>query len=452
MTEDRQRDDHPARDLPPEREDLRAEAGSRAADAEAPRRDPPAGSGHDRRRRAGLIGGALLALVIVAAGVWWLFLRDGGGDQQAQGGGGPRTVTVTAGAAEARTWQPRLRAVGTIQAYRSIMVTTEVPGQVEEVAFESGATVRRGEVLLMLDSGREEARLEDLLADLQLARVQLARQRELAQDGYASEEDVDQAQARFQSAQAKANAQRELIDQMTIRAPFDGELGIRRINEGAYLQPGEPVVSLAQLDPLRVIFSMPQQRFSAVEKGLPVTVSVSAWPERTFDGTVTAVDPVFSERTRTFSVEARLDNSDRALRPGMFGDVTLRLPERREVVTIPQTALSYNPYGDFVFVVEEQAGGGRGQGQDQGQGQGGDPQQAQGGQGGPQGQGPHLVARRQFVTAGERRGTQIAIPEGLEAGTRVVTSGLFKLQDGMPLRIDNSITPPSQAEVQQVEY
>lgn len=432
---------------------MRADAAGRAADApQAPAGRRQAGTAgrrehRSRRRRWWLITLALLVLVALAAAVWWFFLSGGGGGQQQSQGRPP--VTITAGEAVRAIWQPQLRAVGTISAYREVMVTAQVPGLVEEVAFESGEQVRQGEVLVMLNTDRDQAELEDVQANLQLARATLARQVELAEDGYASEAEVDEAQARFQSAQAQVNALRERIDDKVIKAPFGGELGIRRLNEGAYVQPGEPIVSLAQLDPLRVIFGLPQEQFAKVEKGQPVEVGVSAYPDRTFDGVVTAIDPMLSERTRTFTVEARLDNTDRALRPGMFADVTLILPARENVVTLPQTALSYNPYGDFVFVVEEADQQEQADQEQAGQAQ--DDAQARGGDQG-QSQGPALVARRQFVTAGERRGTQIAIVEGVEAGQRVATSGLFKLQDGTPVRIDNSITPPSEADVQQVEY
>ncbi|EKV28610.1 putative Co/Zn/Cd efflux system membrane fusion protein [Caenispirillum salinarum AK4] len=397
-----------------------------------------------RRKRIGFVVLGVAALALVAGGVWWFVLR-GGGDQQQAGGGRP-PVTVTAETAATATWQPWLTAVGTLNAYRQVQLTSEVPGQVEGVYFESGASVSKGEVLVQLQTDQDEARLADLRAELRLTRQQLARQRELAAENFASEAELDQAQARFQSAQAKVNELRERLDEKSIKAPFSGELGIRRINEGAYVQPGQPIVALADLDPLRVIFSLPQQQLAKVETGQTVEVRVSSYPDAVFTGTITAIDPVLSERTRTFTVEARIDNADRRLRPGMFGDVRVILPERADVVTLPQTALSYNPYGDFVFVIREKQ-------RRQGQGGEGQPRQQaeQGGQ--DQGNnGPPLVAERRFVTAGERRGTQIAIEDGVEVGERVATSGLFKLQDGTPVRVDNSITVPSRVDVEQVEY
>lgn len=377
------------------------------------------------RRRAGLIAGALLLLVAVGAGIWWFALRDpgggggsgSGGQQQAQGG---RAVTVTAGEAEAMTWRPALRAVGTLSARQSIQVTSEVPGQVEAVQFQSGDEVAAGDVLLTLEADQDRAQLADLEASLDLAGAELARQRELAGEGFAAEAELDRAQARYASAEAQVAAQQERIAEKTITAPFAGKLGIRDINEGAYVQPGEPIVSLSALDPIRVIFTLPQQQLARVETGQTVEVGVSSYPERTFLGVVRAIDPVLDRRTRTFQVEAEMDNDGQLLRPGMFADVTIRLPEQRNVVTVPQSALSYNPYGDFVFLVTEGDGGA-------------------------------LTAERRFITAGERRGSQIAIVEGLEAGRRVVTSGLHKLQDGVGLTIDNSIVPPSVAEVEQVE-
>ncbi|SOD99947.1 efflux RND transporter periplasmic adaptor subunit [Caenispirillum bisanense] len=389
------------------------------------------------RRRAGLAAGVLLLLVAVGAGIWWSALRDpgggdgsGGGQQQAQGG---RSVTVTAGEAEAATWQPRLRAVGTLSALQSIDVTSEVPGQVEAVRFQSGDEVAAGDVLLTLEADQDRAQLADLEASRDLAGAELARQRELAGEGFAAEAELDRAQARYASAEAQVAAQQERITEKTITAPFAGKLGIREINEGAYVQPGEPIVSLSALDPIRVIFTLPQQQLARVETGQTVEVGVSSYPDRTFQGVVRAIDPVLDRRTRTVQVEAEMQNDGQLLRPGMFADVTIRLPEQQNVVTVPQSALSYNPYGDFVFLVTgsqsegEGAGGGNGE------------------------SGGTLTAERRFVTAGERRGTQIAIVEGLEAGQRVVTSGLHKLQDGVGLTIDNSIVPPSVAEVEQVE-
>lgn len=437
MNDDRPHD-RPAYPEPRAREDLRDEPAARSADADRPAEPEGAGPDRARHRRAWIAAALVLVLLAAGAGAWWVFLRGGEGGERQAGQGGPRTVAITAAEATAEAWQPRLTAVGTVEAYREVMVTTQVPGLVEDVRFESGARVKTGEVLVMLDSDRDQAELRGLRAEMELARVQLARRLELADDGYAPEAEVDQAQARFQRLRAQLDVLRERIDDKTITAPFAGELGIRRLNEGSYIQPGQPVVTLAQLDPLRVIFSLPQEQFAKVETGQPVALTVSAWPDRTFRGTVTAVDPVLSRRTRSVTVEARIDNADRALRPGMFSDVALRLPERQDVVTLPQSAISYNPYGDFVFLIEEVEQAQKAKGAQGGEGEGED--------------GPALVARRTFITAGERRGTQIAIPEGVEAGQRVATSGLFKLRDGARVRIDNSVTPPGEAEVRQAEY
>jgi len=321
-------------------------------------------------------------------------------------------VTVAAVEIDSASWESQLKLTSELRAYQGVSVTTEAPGLVREIAFESGQTVSKGDLLVALDTETERAELEGLRADARLAEITLRRKRELRSRGMGSAAELDQAQAEHDRAVARVKTQEALIAEKTIRAPFDGLLGIRQVDLGQYVQPGTAVVSLQKLDPMFVDFDVPQKHVAAVRKGQKVSVRVGGYDEN-FQGEVTALNPDLSRNTRTFRVRARIENDDLRLRPGMYGNVALTVGEPRSFLTVRQTAVSYNPFGDALWVVTED-------------GEGDDKQ---------------LVAKRRTVKTGETRGDQVQILDGVEAGTRVIVAGHHKLQPGSRVVIDNDVLP-----------
>lgn len=316
-------------------------------------------------------------------------------------------VTVAAASVEQRHWQPYLESVGSLVATREVFVSLEIAGLVREILFESGASVSAGDLLLQLDDSVDQAELRSLQAERRLAQLEYARAEKLLSDKLASQSNYDQAQARLQSAEALLDARRALIAKKAIRAPFSGVLGIRRVNIGQYLEPGTQIVSLQQLDPVYVDYAIPERHLSTIAPGQAVEIRVKAFPARSFGGRISAIDPRIDRNTRSARIRATLANPDRLLRPGMFAEVQTLLPAREAVLTVPRTAITYNPYGDAVFVIQDQDGA--------------------------------LVVERRQVQTGSVRDDEVEITDGLRAGERVVSAGQLKLQSGAGVVIDNSI-------------
>ncbi len=345
----------------------------------------------------------------------------------------PPPATITAAVAREETWDDSLEAVGTLVAINGTDVTTEAGGVVRAIRFEAGQPVRKGEVLIELNTENEVATLRALEAAARLAVTQRDRWRELATQRLVSRDEVDQRVADAAAAVARVEAQRALIEQKTIRAPFDGILGIRRINLGQYVQPGSPLVSLQSMDPIYLNFTLPEQRMGQVGVGAIVRATVDALPGQTFEGRVTAIEPGVDASTRNFTVQATLRNPDRALRPGTFAKVGFDTGARRDVIVIPQTAVSFNPYGNSVYVIGEAA--------KQGGQSGGAAQPAQG----DAPQGPTLTVSQRFVKTGVTRGDLVAVLDGLKPGERVASSGLLKLRNGATVIVDNKVQPNADA-------
>lgn len=324
-------------------------------------------------------------------------------------------ATVSAAAVLRDTWPREIRAVGTFKATNGVELTTELGGIVRAIEFENGSYVEAGEILARLDVSTDEAELAALEAARDLAESEVERLRRLRAQRSVSESELDQAESRFRQAVAEVEAQRARIEQKTLRAPFDGYLGIRRVDLGEYIAPGTPIVPLRALEPIYLDFTLPERHLPRIEAGAEVSVETDAWPGERFRGRITSVEGSIDERTRSFLVQATFDNADMRLRPGMFGSVVIRWGEPREVLMVPQTAVSFNPYGNSVYVIE-----GEGDGEDGG-----------------------LTVQRRLVETGERRGDMVAIVDGLEAGERVATSGLLKLRNGQPVKINNEIRPES---------
>ena len=322
--------------------------------------------------------------------------------------------TVSAMEAPTATWQGRIRAVGSLSAIRGVEVATEIDGRVTEVAVEDGARVEQGEVLVRLSSAGLEADLRAAKADARLAEIELERQRRLRQQNANSEADVDRAESELEQARGRAGSVRAALAKKTIRAPFAGRVGIVQVDLGQYLGVGHAVVTLQTLDPIHVDFSVPQRELARLEAGQKIRAEVDTWPDAGFAGEITAISPRVESSTRNVSVRGRLDNPEGRLRPGMFVRTAVQMPQQQEVVTLPQTAISYNPYGDSVFLVNEQ--------------------ETEAGE-------TRLTVERKFVRTGETRGDQVQVLEGVEPGQRVVTAGQLKLRNGSRVKIDNSIEP-----------
>lgn len=337
-------------------------------------------------------------------------------------------VTISAAAARQERWSNADEAVGTLAAVNGIDVTTESGGVVRSIEFDAGQPVRAGAVLVRLNTANEEAVLRALESSARLAQVQAQRWQELGRDKLVALDDVQTRATAAATARAQVEAQRALIAQKTVRAPFSGVLGIRRVNLGQFIAPGTPVVSLQQLDPIFVNFSLPEQMAGKLPEGTAIQVTVDALPGQTFAGTITAVDPQVDPATRNFTAQATLANPEGALRPGSFARVGFDVGGERDAVVIPQTAVSFNPYGNAVFVI---TGTARQPGETDAKGK---PLT-----------GEKLVVTQRFIKTGATRGDLIEVLDGLKPGERVVTSGLLKLRNGTEVIVDNTVQPAADA-------
>ena len=330
----------------------------------------------------------------------------------------PQTMpptTVSSASVKEEDWAPRLTAVGSVSAVEGAVVSAELAGIVSEINFENGAEAKKGEVLMKLDASQEEALLRSAEAEAQLAQTDLERARDLAIKKVVSSAELDSAQSKFRRLNAVVDQMRSSIAKKTLIAPFDGQLGIRQVNVGQMINPGQQVVALTALDPVYVDFALPEQYLSKLAKDLEVTVRADAFPDRQFKGKLTAINSMVDPVTRNVSLQATLENPDHALHPGNFAKVEVALPETKKTIVIPGSAVSYAPYGDSVFVIEKQK----------------DPKTGKESQ----------VLRQQFVRIGDARGDFVAVTQGLKAGQTVVGTGVFKLRNGMAVTVNNDLAP-----------
>jgi membrane fusion protein (multidrug efflux system) len=327
----------------------------------------------------------------------------------------PPPETVTATTVESALWERTIPAIGTLAPVQGVMVSAEVGGRVTRIGFESGAQVEVGEVLLQLDTANEDAQLASAEASAALAEADLRRVRAMAKRELASGDEIDSAEARAKETLAQAGNVRALLAKKTVRAPFSGRLGLRLVHIGEVLQEDDPIVSLQTLNPIYVDFSVPQQQLGRLRRGLTVRVTADAAPDQTFSGELVAINPQVDTATRNVRVRAKVDNPGEILHAGMFATVEVVLPEQQAVLPIPATAVLYAPYGDSVFVIEEQTNEESGE--------------------------TELLLRQQFVRLGAARGDFVDVVDGLSAGDSVVTSGVFKLRTGMTVEIDNRLAP-----------
>ncbi|MBI1179147.1 MAG: efflux RND transporter periplasmic adaptor subunit [Alphaproteobacteria bacterium] len=322
----------------------------------------------------------------------------------------PPPAVVSSAPVKRETWRSQLTAVGTLRAVQSIDLTAEVDGIVREIRFESGTEAHRGEPLVRLDTETEQAQLKSLEAQADLARTTFERDRKLNAQGHVSEARLDASKSSLDSLLAQVDEQRAMIAKKTITAPFNGRLGIRRVNLGQYVKAGAPMVGLQQLDPIYVDFTVPERYLERMGDGQTVRFTVAAFPGRGFDAKVTAVSPEVDPQTRNVALQATADNADRALRPGMSAQVTLNLRQERQVLTLPLSAVTYNPYGSTVYMIVEDGG--------------------------------QKAVRIQPVGTGEVRGGTIEVTRGLKPGQEVVSAGQNKLRNGMAVAVNNSVSPP----------
>jgi len=326
----------------------------------------------------------------------------------------PPPEAVTTLVAKQEDWPSTLSVIGTMAAVQGVTVSADLPGIVDRIAFDSGTSVREGEVLAQLDTRQEQAQLAAVEAARDLARLNFERMKGLVDQGAISRADYDRAAAEQKETEARVGEIRATIARKTIRAPFSGILGIRQANLGQYLAGGAPIVPLQSLHPIYVNFGVPQQDAGQVRPGRTVRVTTEDLAGVEFTGRVTAIDSIVDEATRNVQVQATLANPDGKLRPGMFVQTAVMVGASRSVITLPASAISYAPYGDSVFVVTDLK----------------DPNDR-----------PYRGVRQQFVKLGGTRGDQIAVVSGVKPGDEIVTSGVFKLRNGAAVHINNTVRP-----------
>jgi membrane fusion protein (multidrug efflux system) len=327
----------------------------------------------------------------------------------------PPSEAVTTAVAIRQTWESLLPAVGSLAAVQGVTVTAELTGKVVQIAFTPGSRVKAGDMLVKQDTSSEEAQLRSAEAAAALAKLNVERLGKLLAERTIAQSQYDSAEAGYKQAVAQADNIRASIAKKTIRAPFDGRLGIRLVNLGQVLNEGEAIVSLQSLDPIFVNFALPQQQLSSIKAGLAIRVTTDALPGEIIQGKITAINPQVDAATRNIRVQATVANADERLRPGMYVSVAVVLPDRKEVLAIPATAVLYAPYSDSVFIVE-------------------DPPKPNPGK-------PVKVVRQQFAQLGEKHGDFVAVQSGLKEGETVVSTGVFKLRNGQTVTVDNSLSP-----------
>lgn len=359
----------------------------------------------------------LILIGAIISGLWLgmqLLAAKKASDQAALAAQPRPTPTITAEPVAQETWQRYLFAIGSFAAVQDVSVTNEVEGKVTAIHFVSGQQVNEGDILVTLDTSVDAAELQALIAEQRLNELQFERSQRLVTENTISKSEFDIAAARRDGAVAMTQAKAASVRKKTIRAPFGGTLGIRKIDLGEYLDAGAEIVSLQMLTPIFLDFATPERFISQVSLGQFVEAEVHAYPGDEFRGRVIAVEPGIDRATRNMRIRARFDNKDRRLRPGMFAEIRSTVPQSDEVLTVPETAVSYTPYGNSVFVVTEDNGATR-------------------------------VSRRQIET-GEVRAGRVMVTQGLAVGELIVSAGHNKLRNGMTVQIDDTQRLPSFAD------
>lgn len=348
----------------------------------------------------------IIFLGVVLGGIFgYKFYQFGQLEEQLSQPQPPTQISTTK--AQGGQWTPAVKAVGSVEAINGIEVANEVPGVIESIGFESGDTVSKGDILIRLDAAIDEAALRTRRAEAQLAEQEFKRISDLLPKRAVSQSQFDEAKANVDAARARVNEAEAQLNKKVIRAPFDGTLGLRMVDQGEYIPTGTPIVEINMLDPIYVDYTLSEKDLPRIATGYDVTATVAAIPGQTFDGQVSAINTSVNPETRTVRIRATLANPENALRPGMFTTILTKQPEDRDVVTVPRTAISYNTYGDFVFVVEEN---------DEGE----------------------LIVNRRTVQTGEVRNGRIAVEGGLKEGEEIVAKGLLRLRAGQRVEVQGS--------------
>jgi membrane fusion protein (multidrug efflux system) len=320
--------------------------------------------------------------------------------------------TMTASSQE---WRSQLEAVGSLRAVNGSNLSGQVAGIVSAIHFESGADVEKGDLLLGLQAEDDKAHLDALKATASLARITFERDSNLVKTNAVSQQTVDTDKGNLQNAEALVAQQRALVDYKSIAAPFSGRLGIRQVDLGQYLAAGTTIVTLQQLDPIFVDFYLPQQALAQIKVGQDVTAKIDTFPNKTFVGKIAAINSLVDTTTRNVQVRATIQNPENLLLPGMFATVDIDTSAPQKFVTLPQTAIAYNSYGNIVYLVDDKGKDDKGQ--------------------------PRRVARQTFVSTGATRGDQVAVLTGVKDGDVVVTAGQIKLRNGSPVIVNDTIQP-----------
>jgi len=326
----------------------------------------------------------------------------------------PPPEAVTTVIAQQSEWSNTLDAVGSIAPVQGVTLSADLPGVVAKIAFNSGAHVAEGQVLLQLDTRQEQAQLSSAQAQLELTKVSLDRAKSLLDQKAIAQSDFDLASAQYKSAEAAVGQAQATIDRKTIRAPFAGVTGIRLVNLGQYVNSGDAIVPLQAMDAVFMNFSVPQQAISAIKVGSTVDATVEGSTDTAFHGRVSAIDPVVNDATRNVQVQATFPNRGGELKPGMYATVRVIVSQGLPIVALPTSAINYAPYGNSVFILEDMKG--------------------------PDGK-PYRGVRQQFVKLGRSQGDQVSILDGVKPGEEVVTSGVFKLRQSAAVKVNNTVMP-----------
>ncbi|EKD76970.1 MAG: hypothetical protein ACD_42C00517G0001 [uncultured bacterium] len=324
-------------------------------------------------------------------------------------------VTVSAQAATLETWHPMLTTVGTLKASNGVNVNSEVNGQVLSLHFQSGDHVQKGNLLVQLNDDVDQQTLQRDQAKLHADELDFQRKEILLKQNAVSESALDAARASYLQSKAAVASDNVMIEKKKIRAPFAGKIGIRQVDIGQYITSGTSIVTLQALDPMFVDFSLPEQDLPRIQNGQTITVKVDAYPNRTFEGKIIAINSLIDVNTRSIAVRASIPNSNEILYPGLFANVDVVLPELQKVITVPQSAITYSLYGDSAYVVEQKSKDKKGN--------------------------SILIAVQKFVTVGERRNNIASIVQGIAVGDSVVTSGQLKLHPNAQVIINNKVAP-----------
>lgn len=331
----------------------------------------------------------------------------------------PPPVAVTAMKAEFQPWQPRLNAVGDLRAVRGVDVSSEVAGMVRSLHFKSGDEAKADQLLVQLNADSDIAQLHALEAAAELARTTYERDKAQFTARAVSKAALDADAADLKSKRAQVAQQAALVEKKSIRTPFAGRLGISMVSPGQYLNAGTKIVTLQSLDPILVDFYLPQQQLSRITVGQAVSITTDTYPGQTYTGKITAMNPLVDSETRNLQIEAAIDNSQHKLLPGMYASISVEAGNVERYLTLPQTAVTFNPYGESIYIVEQGGKGAEGK--------------------------PTLIVKQNFVTVGDTRGDQIAILDGIKEGDMVVTSGQLKLKNGSLVIVNNKVQPSNDA-------